>query len=245
VQINNGTDIVYTLIDGTISVTGQISPNPIPQAILPGNPKNLAVSQSTQLNKILVTVDWETPDAISGAETITGYKVYVVDGQNSILVSTITNPSTTAYSTTSVTFPAPVGTIDIMPGSYTIKVTTVAGTLETTGSTITKAIVAPPGPVQNLTISDRTLDSATITWTAPASPSNTQTGYILGYNDNPELTDTFEDFVPVLTYAAAPNTTTHTFTGLTALTPYTFAVVPIIGQDVVGFPDFETDSVES
>jgi len=243
VQINDGVDIVYTLLTGTIQITEQISPNPIaPVVVLPGNPKNLAVSQSTLNDKILVTVDWETPDAISGAEAITGYKVYLVVSGTDVLINTISSPSTTIYSTTSIT--TQLGTTDIIPGEYVIKVTTVAGTSETTGSSLTKTIVAPPGPVQNLTISERGVDSATITWTAPASPNNTQTGYILGYNDSPVSGDTFANFTPVLTYAAAPNTTTHTFTGLTALTPYAFGVMPL-REDATGFPSIVVDSLES
>ena len=237
IQINDGVDIVYTLLTGTISITEQISPNPVaPEPVLPSPPTGLTATQGILNDKISITLNWIAPTT---GPTPTGYKISVsvpnpIPGGDPIEVPVATLGNVLTYTANSVTIPG-VGTFDILPGAYTAKVTTVAASGDSATSA-TDAITIL-GPVTSLIISDRQLTTATVTWTAPEGPAIT--GYVAAINDNPQLSDTIDDFVPIQTVIAG-NAVTYTFTNLTAMTPYAFAIVPLNNTDA-GMPEFVVD----
>lgn len=247
IQINNGSNIVYTLLTGQITITEQISPNPEPEIIvtIPNAPTNLALTESPQGT---INASWTAP---ATGDAPTQYKIYgkapsatPVPITDYIQFATVNHPTTT-FSADSVTI---LNTeYPLIPGvEYFIKVTASNTAGENTTSFVEDSIVLSvpetiPGTVGNLTISARDImaGTATLTWTAPTSGAAV-TSYVVGYNDNPQITDTPLDFVPIMPPLSAETLTYSFTTELTPATPYAFAVIAY-AADQAGTPAVVVD----
>jgi len=236
IQINKGLDVVYTLLNGTISITEQISPNPVSQitVTVPNAPTNLALTENPAGT---INANWDAP--ITG-DSPTQYNVYGKAPAGSIPITdyvplfSISHP-TTEFSANSITilgteYPLETGV------EYFIKITSSNTAGENTQDFVEDSITLQvpetvPGTVESLTISSRDImaGTATLTWDAPASGA-TVTSYIVAYNEDPQPGDGPQDFIPVPTPIPG-NILTYIFEGLTPATPYAFAVIAYAGEE--------------
>lgn len=235
IQINQGTDVVYTLLTGTISVTEQISPNPEPEVVvtIPNGPTELLLTEDPLGT---ISASWIAPTT---GDLPTQYKIYGKIpslGINDYIQIDAVNHPTVEYSADSVTI---LGTTYPLQAGveYFIKITAANTAGENTTSfvedSITLAVpVTTPGTVENLTISARDImaGTATLTWTAPTTGA-TVTSYVVAYNDNPTPSDTPLDFVPITPPLSAETLTFSFTTELTPATPYAFAVIAYAGEE--------------
>lgn len=236
-------DKVFTLLTGQVSITEEVSTDfVVPEVTveIPNAPTGLTITEDPAGT---ANLDWTAP---ATGDAPTSYKVYgksaSVPGFTAYtLLHTVTGtPPATAYSTSSVTLGGM--TIPLDSGiQYDIKVTSVNTAGESASGDEESITLTLPGTVVDLEISARDFaaGTATLTWSAPTTGADV-TSYVVLYNDDPQLGDGPEDFTA--TSPLSGSTLTYSFTGLTALTPYAFAVVAY-ADAVPGTPEVVVDGV--
>ena len=174
------------------------------EAVLPGMPRNPSARANGQTR---IDLAWDAP-ASDGGSRVTGYRIEVSDDGSTGWSVLQANHAGTAYSHTSLT-------------ARTTKHYRISAINTTGAGTATDAVsastLAAPKPATGLTASDPTQTTIELGWSLPGQPSGVSVTGVEAQQQGAE-----ESWSTVATLAA--NATSHTVTGLTSGTAYSFRI---------------------